>query len=330
MLLKITLVLALAAKGSSDCPRWRNTSVCLLKPEMKVGMPAVGWFYEVSAGKCSPTVYRGPGSPDENRFSSQSECNEVCRRDVPGFCFENPPNNPGKGARSQKWTYRSSNGQCVQIQWNGAIQSCKNIFDSSQECERMCKIPDYGVCAKGIKSGCTPTDAKWYWFNYKTLKCQEMNKTECPNGEGNAFRTFYECNRRCGRFVQDKCGMPIQNISSCIYLAYQYGYNTLTKRCEQFKGCDDGGNSFDTHKQCWETCAKNPTSPCAQKPDVSQWKGAFTRYYYDIDKNVCVRTSQFSKRTVNGKTNIFYTFKECQRLCIGKSISFALATGFRS
>uniref|UniRef100_V5GN75 BPTI/Kunitz inhibitor domain-containing protein n=2 Tax=Ixodes ricinus TaxID=34613 RepID=V5GN75_IXORI len=319
MLLKIALILALAAKGSPDCPRWRNKSVCLLEPtENDDGMYTVEWYYDVTVGKCSLFLFRGDGSPDENRFASQSECNQVCRSEVPSFCFEKPPKNTGKGARSQKWTYRSYNGQCVQIEWNGAIDSCKNLFDSYQECERMCKIPDFGPCAKGINSGCTPTDTKWYWFNYKTLTCEEMNKTECPNGEGNAFPSFHQCNQRCGRFVEDKCRMPIQNLSECVYLAHQFGYNTLTKRCETFVGCDDGGNSFETAKQCWKTCSKNPKSPCAQKPDVSKWQGAFHRYYYDINKNVCVYRSQFTKRNVTGKTNIFYTFQECQKTCTAK------------
>lgn len=64
---------------------------------------------------------------------------------------------------------------------------------------------------------------------------------------------FAPCVHNAG-FIKDKCKMPIQNMTTCVTLEPRFGYNKDTKMCEEFLGCDDGGNSFPKAKQCWETC----------------------------------------------------------------------------
>uniref|UniRef100_A0A0K8RMI7 Putative salivary kunitz domain protein n=1 Tax=Ixodes ricinus TaxID=34613 RepID=A0A0K8RMI7_IXORI len=317
MLLKVALVIALATRGLSSCLGRRNKNVCLLEPQAGNFRGYVkAWYYDVNVGKCSPFVFGDAlESPDENRFSSETECNELCRSEVPIYCFENITSNV-RGRSSQKWTYRPSSGQCVRIHWHGAVESGKNVFNSHDECERKCRIPDFGPCAKGVSSWCKSMDTNWYRFDMKTLTCREMRWNECPNGEGNAFALFYQCNQRCGRFVRDKCRMPIQNMSICSTVTTRYGYNYVDQMCEEFQGCDDGGNSFPSAEMCWETCAKNTRSPCVMRPDF-KYRGFFKRYYYDIKNNTC-KSAWISGKGVPGNTNLFWSMDNCESACIAK------------
>uniref|UniRef100_A0A0K8R663 Putative salivary kunitz domain protein n=1 Tax=Ixodes ricinus TaxID=34613 RepID=A0A0K8R663_IXORI len=313
MLLKIALIIALATEGSSYCLGRRDRNVCLLNPKQGRSRGYFKeWYYDQKTGKCSRFVFGDAvGSPDENRFSSESECNKLCRSEVPIYCFENITSNV-RGRGSYKWTYISSNGQCVRIPWHGAVESGKNVFNSNHECEKKCRNPDFGPCAKGVSNWCKSMDTNWYRFDMKTHTCREMKWNECPNGDGNAFSLFYHCNQRCGRFILNKCQMPIQNMSTCVEFEPRYGYNHLTRMCEEFTGCADGGNSFPTVKACWKTCAGN--SICAQDPHIG-WAGAFPRYFYDINQNRCLRTYQLSSY-VPGNTNIFYNLADCNSTCI--------------
>ncbi|XP_040072491.1 papilin-like [Ixodes scapularis] len=318
MLLKIVLIFAIAAKGSAYCIDGRPKDVCFLDPKEGRGRGYFKeWYYDTKVGKCSQFVFGDAvGSSDENRFKSESECNALCRSEVPGFCFEGVKPST-ETHNSKKWTYKSSSGQCVQTQWNGGVNGSINIFNSRHDCEEKCKIPDLGPCGKSVttKHYCKQTDDQYYLYDTKTDSCRVMEPHECPHGQGNIFTSFFRCNQRCGRFIKDKCKMPIQNMTTCVTLEPRFGYNKDTKMCEEFLGCDDGGNSFPKAKQCWETCTKNPPSRCALSPDVTPWSGAFRRYYYDSNANRCFPKSQFG-HYVSGKSNIFRTWEECKKACI--------------
>ncbi|CAN8011903.1 unnamed protein product, partial [Ixodes pacificus] len=239
----------------------RQKDVCSLDPKEGQGRGYFKeWYYDTKVGKCSQFVFgSADGSPDENRFKSEAECNALCRSEVPGFCFEELKHS-SETHNSKKWTYKSSRGQCVETQWNGGVNVRKNIFASRHDCEQTCKIPDLGPCGKSvtIRYYCKQTDDQWYFYDNKTDSCRVMKRHECPNGEGNAFSSFFRCNQRCGRFIKDKCKMPIQNMTTCVPLEPRFGYNKHSKMCEEFLGCNDGGNSFPTAKECWETCTSKP------------------------------------------------------------------------
>uniref|UniRef100_A0A0K8R6Y3 Putative salivary kunitz domain protein n=1 Tax=Ixodes ricinus TaxID=34613 RepID=A0A0K8R6Y3_IXORI len=233
------------------------------------------------------------------------------RRDR-NVCLLNPKQGRSRGY-FREWYYDQKTGKCSRFVFGDAVGSPdENRFSSESECNKLCRNPDFGPCAKGVPNWCKSMDTNWYRFDMKTHTCREMKWNECPNGDGNAFSLFYHCNQRCGRFILNKCQMPIQNMSTCVEFEPRYGYNHLTRMCEEFTGCADGGNSFPTVKECWKTCAGN--SICAQDPHVG-WAGAFPRYFYDINENRCLRTYQLSSY-VPGNTNIFYNLADCNSTCI--------------
>uniref|UniRef100_A0A0K8REA9 Putative salivary kunitz domain protein n=1 Tax=Ixodes ricinus TaxID=34613 RepID=A0A0K8REA9_IXORI len=314
MLLNISLFLAVATTASANCLSKSRRNVCSLTPKVGRGRANVrGWVYDNNVGKCSIFFFgSAQGAPDENRFESESECNEVCRGEVPSFCFEQPQ--VRTRSTSAKWTYNSSIAQCVSFRWSGEIGKGVNIFSSKNECESTCKVPDMGPCGKSIVSPCKESDRLWYYYSHKDESCLKMSPYECPNGQDNAFLSLSDCNRRCGRFIQNKCSMPIQNLTTCHTVTPRYGYNKRTKRCEEFSGCDDGGNSFPTAKLCWETCTEKSRHRCVQDPDY-KYSGLVTRFYYDINSHSCVRKKMF-RGYVPGNSNIFHTKKDCQTTCM--------------
>ncbi|CAN7974661.1 unnamed protein product [Ixodes persulcatus] len=302
--------------GSGSCLAHEEVNVCTFPPEVAAaGFGFEAWYYDSKVGKCSKFFSRHSNSGlGLNRFDNETQCNVKCRPGVPSLCFEKPDNGGRQGLKSM-WTYNSTVSQCVPFQWSGGDTGGKNVFRSNQECLSKCELPDLGDCAKPAKTHCPKTDDDWYRFDNKTHTCRNLHHHECPNWEGNTFYSFYKCNQRCGRFVRDKCEMPIQNMSICSTVTRRYGYNSIDQMCEEFQGCDDGGNSFPSAEMCWKTCAKNTRSPCVMPPDF-RYHGFFVRYYYDIKHNKC-KSVWISGKGVPGNTNLFWSMDDCESACIG-------------
>uniref|UniRef100_A0A0K8R6F4 Putative salivary kunitz domain protein n=1 Tax=Ixodes ricinus TaxID=34613 RepID=A0A0K8R6F4_IXORI len=291
--------------------------VCTLGPYDAPGrMYSPGWFYDGTIDKCVQYVF-GDERVDTNtinRFKTEDDCNRLCRSHVPSYCFMKPGNTRGR-ASHRMWTYNSKTGSCNTLIWGGDDKTGKNVFPDKATCERTCREPDMGECGKKVAL-CKHKDEGFFRFNDTTQKCYFDDKNECQESE-NAFQSVKACYRQCGRFVTNKCELPIQNISLCATIETRYGYNNDKAVCEEILGCDDGGNSFPTAKECWNTCAKHSGSRCVMKPDkgkLGNWIGR-TRWYFDIDTNKCEVTKQTSIWKGTGKTNLFATKKECEELC---------------
>ncbi|CAN8011906.1 unnamed protein product [Ixodes pacificus] len=314
----ILWIFAVAAFGfDSNVTNGDNLPVCTLDPYNAAGrMYSPGWFYAKNIDKCVYYVF-GDGEVDTNtynRFSTESDCNSVCRSHVPDYCFMEPGNSRGRAAH-RMWTYNSKDGSCNSFIWGGDTTTDKNVFKDKPTCERICREPDMGACAKKVAL-CNRENGAFFRFNDTTQKCYFDDKNECQESE-NAFQSVEECYRHCGRFVTNKCELPIQNISLCATLETRYGYNKDKAVCEEILGCDDGGNSFPTAKECWTTCAKDSGSRCLMKPDKGKLGSLIgkTRWYYDIDGNVCKTTKQTSVWKGTGKTNLFASEQQCEEHC---------------
>ncbi|XP_040072488.1 papilin-like [Ixodes scapularis] len=320
MLIHIVWILAIArtCTCSSSCQSAVRVDICSLDPDF--GNDTYGhdgYFYDKYTDKClSATLSTAEYDDTEaNTFSSLDYCLFRCRKHVPERCFDDaikdyPIRIPTEGVN--KWTYDSDATKCVQFIWKGYNTRNRNIFDTQSDCINKCKVPDLGLCASGFRTNCSHGDELYIWYDYTTQECKPLPPHHCPT-HGNAFYTFRECYRRCGRFVENKCKLPIQNMSSCRTLENRYGYNTKTKRCERFLGCEDSGNNFPTAKECWNTCTNEVKHRCLQEPD-NEFSGLVQRYYYDIDSDKCVRKCMFRGR-VSGDSNLFNTKEECELMC---------------
>ncbi|CAN7981941.1 unnamed protein product [Ixodes pacificus] len=97
------------------------------------------------------------------------------------------------------------------ISINGKAPKNTNAFNTEAECNKICRDPDYGPCGKPLPGPCKETDTDYYRCNIETERCFYDSKWRC-RGE-NAFYSQEACDKRCGRFVQDKCKHRPQNIS---------------------------------------------------------------------------------------------------------------------
>uniref|UniRef100_A0A0K8R5U1 Putative salivary kunitz domain protein n=1 Tax=Ixodes ricinus TaxID=34613 RepID=A0A0K8R5U1_IXORI len=300
---------------SGSCQSDTVVDVCSLDPVTGSGYDRHdAWFYDWRTGVCLETKfeYVDEYSDEQNYFASEEQCNSKCRRGVPNQCFDDPRNLGGKND-IEKWTYNYTSTQCVPFRWAKGRWPDKNTFTSKEQCIQTCRIPDLGICGYGFHNECKHGDDLYIRYNYQKQICEILQPDECPI-HGNAFYTFRACYQRCGRFVEDKCKLPIQNMSFCSEVKTRYGYNTKTLRCEVFQGCEDSGNSFPSAEACWNSCAKASKHRCVQKPDY-RFPGIFKKYYYDIRHDLCISKRLF-RGYVSGDSNLFETMEDCKATCM--------------
>uniref|UniRef100_A0A0K8R6N6 Putative salivary kunitz domain protein n=1 Tax=Ixodes ricinus TaxID=34613 RepID=A0A0K8R6N6_IXORI len=316
MLIQFVWILAIAAKGlcSTSCQSSTIVNVCHQDPDTGSGTKRLFFFYDWRTDNCIEKMVFPPDDDDnENKFVSQELCNTKCRRNVPKECFEDPENRWGN-QHIERWTYNSSSLKCEKFSWKGGRGPRDNIFESYAACNNKCRIADLGLCAYRYRTQCKHGDDLYIWYNYEKQRCEILPPDYCPT-HGNAFYTFRQCYQRCGRFVEDKCKLPIQNMSFCTQFEYRYGYNTKTEKCEKFWGCEDDGNNFHTAKACWETCTTEKLKHrCVQDPDY-RFSGVVNKYYYDINSHSCISKYMF-RGYVPGDSNIFHTQKDCEATCM--------------
>ncbi|CAN8029431.1 unnamed protein product, partial [Ixodes persulcatus] len=285
-----------------------NQSVCSSEPEIGRGRAHVkGWAYFKSLDKCY-VQYFGDAifNENENKFMSEFECNAMCRANVPSKCYKGATTSTGNGDRSMV-TYNPTFGSCKMTLVNVRKYKDENLFNNFESCKSECRAEDFRLCLNPTANIC---DAPFYEYNSRTQTCEKTSDEYCRG-----FASSKDCYKRCGVLVNQKCKLPIQNISVCEEPRTRYGYNEVNDQCEEFLGCDDGGNSFETAKVCWRRCA-DPLNRCVLHPDTGRFLniGFFVRYYYDIQINECKLARKFSK-SVPGNTNLFLNSDDCENHC---------------
>lgn len=235
-----------------------KTDICKMKPPVENGRAIIaGWFYNHSIDFCQYYEFGGRRTENgkANRFLSLSECSKTCRSHVPSFCFETPKETAVK-AKNHKWTYNSHRGRCVKLYWETERTEDSNVFEWEGECLDICRDPDYGPCAQlPSEHGCTHKDTSYYRFNRTTQSCYLDKSLKCEGGE-NAFLTLNACYGRCGRFVKNKCKLPIQDLGMCSQYGNRYFFDRKEKKCKTYFGCDFHGIGFYNQSECYNTCER--------------------------------------------------------------------------
>uniref|UniRef100_A0A6B0V8H5 Putative kunitz n=1 Tax=Ixodes ricinus TaxID=34613 RepID=A0A6B0V8H5_IXORI len=296
-----------------------KTDVCKMHPPYEPGRASIpGWFYNKSIDLCQYYEFGAASAKNKiaNRFSSLSDCSKTCRRHVPSFCFDTPKGNE-KVEHPTKWTYNSTKGKCVKLYTNAITTKDSNVFDKEADCLDICRDPDFGPCAQlPTDTKCKGNGTRYYRYNRTSQTCYLDTKYLCQEGD-NAFPTLNACYARCGRFVKNKCKLPAQDLGMCSQYGNRFIFNPKNKKCKKYFGCDHHGIGFYDQSECTNACKKDSNSRCLMKPDkgkLGNWIGK-TRWYYDRNKNECKKTKQTSVWKGTGKTNLFATKEECEKLC---------------
>ncbi|CAN8029602.1 unnamed protein product, partial [Ixodes persulcatus] len=288
----------------------KDENVCLDTPELGQGRDIVkGWSYNSNLDKCYifDHVKRKDYS-NENIFLNESACNQRCRPHVPTKCYAKAPSSK-RTSDLPVATYDPSTGRCLDIRAPIEDQT-KNVFNSKTSCTKQCRDSDLRLCLNPNEDDCDYINGQSYRYNSGKQTCEEATDGSCGG-----FQSAEDCFKRCGILVENKCTLPIQNITTCEEPQKRYGYNKKTDQCEEFFGCADGGNSFQQAEKCWKQCAP-ATHRCNMKPDTGRFPniGFYTRYYFDISRNVC-RSAKKVSRNVPGNTNLFETNLQCEKIC---------------
>uniref|UniRef100_A0A0K8R2S4 Putative salivary kunitz domain protein n=1 Tax=Ixodes ricinus TaxID=34613 RepID=A0A0K8R2S4_IXORI len=263
MLVQIVWIFTIArtCTCSNSCQSAVEVDVCSLDPDISHDSNSFeGFFYDRHTDKCLSTTlgdHKSDGSV-ENKFTYAEFCNSRCRKKVPEICFDDATTDyliRVPKPTVEKWTYDSDSTKCVQFTWTGGDTKGKNIFDSLNECVNKCKVPDLGLCAYEFRTDCKHGDDLYIWYDYKDQACKILNPDHCPT-RGNAFYTYRDCYRRCGRTSKHRC---VQEPDYSFPGAFQKYYYDITRhKCEGkklFRGHVSGNsNLFETWEDCKETC----------------------------------------------------------------------------
>uniref|UniRef100_A0A0K8RKE0 Putative salivary kunitz domain protein n=1 Tax=Ixodes ricinus TaxID=34613 RepID=A0A0K8RKE0_IXORI len=249
----------------------KKEDVCKMDPPVEVGYARIaGWFYNKTIDLCQYYEFGAISSENEksNRFSSLSECSKTCRRHVPSVCFDTPKRT-GQPAQIVMWTYNSTRGRCVKLYWETETTKDSNVFFTEGDCLDICQGPDLGPCAQlPTELECNHDDTQYYYrYNLTTQTCY-FDRTYKGNRGGNAFPTLNACYARCGRFVDNKCKLPVQDLGMCSQNGERYMFDGKEKKCKKYTGCDHHGIGFYKKKECVDTCENPVDERCVPDPKL--------------------------------------------------------------
>ncbi|XP_040072495.1 actinia tenebrosa protease inhibitors isoform X1 [Ixodes scapularis] len=306
---EIVWALIATALGICSGQNSQDENLCLDTPKFGRGREVIkGWSYNSELDKCYVFDHaKRDDYSNENIFLNESACNKRCRPHVPEKCYAKPP--PSMGTLDLPvTTYDPSTGRCLEIR--APKDQGANVFNNKASCIKQCRDVDLRLCLKPTEKDCEYIDGWGYRYDSKDQTCKKATDGSCGG-----FQSAEDCFRRCGVLVDNKCTLPIQTTPTCENPQQRYGYNNKTKRCEEFLGCADGGNSFKEAETCWKDCAP-AINRCNMKPDTGRNPnfGFFKRYYYDIKTNLCSSARKVS-RSVPGNTNLFKTALQCEEIC---------------
>uniref|UniRef100_A0A0K8R5T8 Putative salivary kunitz domain protein n=1 Tax=Ixodes ricinus TaxID=34613 RepID=A0A0K8R5T8_IXORI len=292
-----------------------NEDVCKMNPPKEVGRAiSPGWFYNASIDLCLYYQFGAHKHKNEksNRFSSLSECSKTCRRHVPSICFDTPKRT-GRRAQNDKWTYNSTRGKCVKLYWEPETTKDSNVFDKKGDCLDICQGLDLGPCAQlPTELECNHDDTQYYFrYNHTTETCY-LDKTYKGKRGDNAFTTLNACYARCGRFVKNKCKLPVQDLGMCSQNGERYMFDRTEKKCKNYTGCDHHGIGFYTRKECIDTCENPVDKRCVPDPSLKDCKPRDDVFYrYDQKKGEC-----FLDHSVNclGRNGLV-SKEDCNKIC---------------
>uniref|UniRef100_A0A0K8R6C2 Putative salivary kunitz domain protein n=1 Tax=Ixodes ricinus TaxID=34613 RepID=A0A0K8R6C2_IXORI len=312
------MLLCLFTGGVLGYPEGRTTEaekdVCKMKPPVGVGRGIFpGWFYNESLDLCQYYEFNTYKLEHEkiNKFSSLSECSKTCRSHVPSICFDTP-SRTRRRPQIDKWTYNSTRGKCVKLSWEPETTEGSNVFDTKGECLDICQGPDFGPCALlPNELECSDDDTLYYRYNITSETCY-LDKTYKGKRGNNAFPTLNACYARCGRFVTNKCKLPVQDLGMCSQNGERYMFDRKEKKCKNYTGCDHHGIGFLKQSECVDTCQNPVDKRCVPDPNLRKCKPRDDVFYrYDQKEGKCVLDHSVNCQGKNG----FVLGRECNKIC---------------
>ncbi|XP_061429772.1 carboxypeptidase inhibitor SmCI-like isoform X1 [Lethenteron reissneri] len=224
MKMKIFVLMCVAIAAAAASGERRVPELCLAPPEVGLCRALIPkWYYDAAASECRSFSYGGCGGND-NKFSTQLECEEQCLADAGGnnitqeARMEGPTDDTCTApmvegpcmAAFLRWFYDAESRACREFTYGGCHGN-KNNFESSAECMKACSTdravksqrmpiqfeqPLQGVCtAPPFVGPCRASLRRWF-YSPDDATCKEFIYGGC-HANGNNFESKQDCAAVC-------------------------------------------------------------------------------------------------------------------------------------
>lgn len=186
------------------------------------------WYFDTKIKRCRQFYYGGCGG-NENRFNSESECDQRCRKPEE----EQPKAEPTRPPTEPPRTHppRTTQAPVTRPSVERQKDHCLLPYESGRCEERHRRYyydRSYGICTQFLYTGC--------------------------DGNENNFETLEECEELCSDAV-DLCDLsPLAG--RCDENVTKWYFDSYSQSCHQFDytGCDGNPNNFDDERSCLYAC----------------------------------------------------------------------------
>ncbi|XP_071454258.1 papilin isoform X2 [Hetaerina americana] len=320
-------------EGCDDIPVRPGEMCTLTKDRGPCREFSVKWFFDMEYGGCSRFWYGGCHG-NANRFRNQDECKSTCvepqGRDA---CFLPKVEGPCDGYYPT-WYYDAERKQCGQFIYGGCLGN-NNKFQTREECEELCVIPDnIDACDQPkIEGPCRGNYSRWF-YDQDDRMCKSFTYGGCK-GNDNNFHTEKACHQQClqpGRTrVTDICALP-KDMGPCPGSLLRWYYDSTSETCKQFMygGCQGNPNRFRSEDECRSRChvtLQRELDTCMMAALVGECRNYTARWYYDSYE---LRCRQFYYGGCGGNQNNFLRLEDCQYRCTAGYITEAPVHEFRT
>ncbi|XP_059058317.1 papilin-like [Achroia grisella] len=312
-----------------SCGAFRDVDVCQQPKDPGPCREAIRkYYYDVETESCNEFAYGGCHG-GANRFSSISECEEICLPVDTDPC--SLPVEVGNCVYSySSWYYEPRRDECYKFSYSGCNGN-DNRFPTREECEGRCRRRPAAPATPapptqaGEPECTTPTSLEPCGANI-TVFYFDSHRQECvPSVIGgchqpNSYLTEEACERRCGAFrgldAPQLCQYSL-DVGTCKASIPKYYWDIRAGRCERFSygGCGGGPNRFSTIEECVQFCGETgPALACLEPADTGSTcdEVPTRRYYYSPEEGSC---KPLVYKGCGGTNNNFATYEYCEKLC---------------
>lgn len=182
------------------------------------------WYFDTKIKRCRQFYYGGCGG-NENRFTSETDCEQRCKKSD----AEEPPRTEPTIPRTEATRFIEPTTKKPSTEKQR--DHCLLPYESGKCEERHRRFyydRSYGICTQFLYTGC--------------------------DGNENNFETLAECEELCNDVV-DLCDLyPLEG--RCEENVTRWHFDSYTQTCHQFQytGCEGNNNNFIDEYSCMNAC----------------------------------------------------------------------------
>ncbi|CEF70433.1 Proteinase inhibitor I2, Kunitz metazoa domain and Immunoglobulin subtype domain and Immunoglobulin-like domain and PLAC domain and Immunoglobulin-like fold domain-containing protein [Strongyloides ratti] len=208
------------------CGKYMNEDVCLLpKHSGNCNSAKIPKFYYDNEKNECILFFFGDCQGNGNRFSTKSECEYLCRKEIKNkniiekeknICLLERDSGPCTDSISQ-WYYDKNDKVCKKFTYGGC-RGNDNRFDTKEACKISCEnnkinikseslilsslnYSNFFICSLPMQKGSCRSEIQMYYYNSTYKNCQLFKYSGC-GGSLNKFNTLEDCQNVCNNIEE--------------------------------------------------------------------------------------------------------------------------------